>query len=256
MYGAHSSEVAQESRWSRVQIPPAAPNSLLGDNLKILKIGGSVIGDKNKAFDFREDVIREIARQIKEVGGQWVLIHGGGPFGHPLVKMLGVKPSIAVSMIELSVRIARIMNEEELNVVPLPSYGEYKESVRRLVEKGWIPLLQGNVTPDRTIISGDDIALELSKYLKPEYVLFATDVDGIYETWPPRGRPLKVVEACKFNASRSEGFDVTGGMQKKLETISLMPKDTKVIVFNGLKRGAIINALKGLEGTRVIPCGE
>ena len=222
----------------------------------ILKIGGSVIGDKSKAFDFREDVIREIGRQIREVGGKWVLIHGGGPFGHPMVKMVGARSSVALIMMELSLRIAKIFNEEGLDVVPLPSYVNYLEQVKELISRGWIPLLQGNVTPEGKIVSGDDIALLLSKSLRPEAVLFATDVDGVYASWPPKGEPLKEVVSCDFKAEGREGFDVTGGMQKKLETIAKIPKEVRVIIFNGLKKGSLIRALRGLEGTRIIPCGE
>ncbi len=221
-----------------------------------MKVGGSVLGDKSKAFDFREDVIREIGRQIREVRGKWVLVHGGGPFGHPMVKMVGVRSSVALVMMRISVRIAELLNEEGLDVVPLPSYVSYTEQVKELLSRGWIPLLQGNVTPDGKIISGDDIILTLTKVLKPKMVLFASDVDGIYAQWPPRGEPLKEVVSCKFKTEGRGGFDVTGGMQKKLEIISKMPRETKVVIFNGSRRGSLIRALKGLEGTRVIPCGE
>ena len=60
-------------------------------DLIIIKIGGSVITDKNKEFTTRPDNIRKIAREIKQAidsnpNLKIILGHGAGSFGHVLAK--------------------------------------------------------------------------------------------------------------------------------------------------------------------------
>ena len=52
----------------------------------LLKLGGSLLTNKNKPFSIREDVVRNAVQQIIEANDKLILIHGGGSFGHPLAK--------------------------------------------------------------------------------------------------------------------------------------------------------------------------
>ena len=56
-------------------------------NLTILKIGGSIITDKNAddgAANY--DEIKRIADEISKHHGRLVVVHGAGSFGHPQAK--------------------------------------------------------------------------------------------------------------------------------------------------------------------------
>ena len=48
----------------------------------ILKLGGSVITDKNKECSFKKQVMNNLAKNIKNANKQIILIHGAGSFGH------------------------------------------------------------------------------------------------------------------------------------------------------------------------------
>jgi len=60
----------------------------------LLKLGGSLLTDKNKPFSIREDVVKSAVRQVIEANKKIILIHGGGSFGHPLAKFLGLPKHI------------------------------------------------------------------------------------------------------------------------------------------------------------------
>ena len=52
----------------------------------IVKLGGSVITDKNQPFSIRKIIISNLLTQIKNSEKKIIIVHGGGSFGHPLAK--------------------------------------------------------------------------------------------------------------------------------------------------------------------------
>ena len=48
----------------------------------LIKLGGSVITDKNRPLTARLDVVQRLAYEIAACEEKVVLIHGGGSFGH------------------------------------------------------------------------------------------------------------------------------------------------------------------------------
>jgi len=127
------------------------------------------------------------------------------------------------------------------------------------IDAGWVPVIQGNVVPEGKVVSGEELVIELAKKLRAEKVLLATDVSGIYKSWPPREgeEPLKVLKTCEtqVEALGSGGIDVTGGMSKKLEELSRGSKKAVIRVFDGRKVENVFKAIEGEEvGTLVIPC--
>ncbi|MHA1343672.1 MAG: amino acid kinase family protein, partial [Promethearchaeota archaeon] len=56
----------------------------------ILKLGGSLLTDKNKPFSIRKQVLENVIQQIIDSGKKIILIHGGGSFGHPLAKKYNI----------------------------------------------------------------------------------------------------------------------------------------------------------------------
>src|SRR2546428_156695 len=104
----------------------------------------------------------------------------------------------------------------------------------------------------REIASGDDVVLELAKLFRPERVVFAADVDGVYTSDPKRdntARRLDVVDSSTLGSisfSETAGFDVTGGLRRKLERMLAIAKYAgDVRVVNGLARGRVEMAVQG-----------
>ena len=61
----------------------------------ILKIGGSVITDKNGELAARTEVINRLAEEIQKAGlKNLIIVHGGGSFGHPTAQKYGIKEGL------------------------------------------------------------------------------------------------------------------------------------------------------------------
>ena len=52
----------------------------------IVKFGGSVITEKAKDCCFRQEIMDDLATQVKRAGKEMILVHGAGSFGHILAK--------------------------------------------------------------------------------------------------------------------------------------------------------------------------
>src|SRR3972149_980079 len=63
--------------------------------LTILKIGGSVITDKNGELAARTEAINRLAEEIQRSSVKnLIIVHGGGSFGHPTAQKYGIKDGL------------------------------------------------------------------------------------------------------------------------------------------------------------------
>ncbi|ABU81748.1 aspartate/glutamate/uridylate kinase [Ignicoccus hospitalis KIN4/I] len=233
----------------------------------VIKLGGSVISNKKVPYSLNKELIGKIGNSLREYAGELVVVHGGGSFGHPKVKEI---IESGHTLADKGFEVIRVMNLMTNLVVEAlgqpfapystPSLWDGRLNVRPLAlaaKAGWVPVVQGNVVPPGRVLSGDEIVVELVKELGAERAGVATDVDGVYETWPPKGGPLKEASPCDVEAKGSEGIDVTGGMRKKLEVLEEAARYAEVCIFNGLKVVNFEKFLKGeCPGTRVVPCRQ
>lgn len=162
----------------------------------IVKLGGSAITDKSKPYTYIRGRVVKIASALRKHAA--VYIHGAGSFGHPQVKAFGLTP-IGISYIKAALRRLTAYVVEELieagvSAMPIePSevfWGRAlarPEVVLHAVRYGLSPVLHGDVVPYEdgyVVVSGDEVAIELTKVVKPQAVVFLMDVDGVY-TKPP-----------------------------------------------------------------------
>ncbi|WP_456367608.1 isopentenyl phosphate kinase [Thermococcus sp.] len=211
----------------------------------IVKLGGSVFSDKKGSPEnFRENVVRSIAREIGEFypDEEFIIVHGGGSFGHHKAEKYGIRKGLIGlssellffrkkgfslthhAMLRASMKIVEAFIGEGLPAVSVSSssiflmdsnrvvYGDV-EPVRKLIETGFIPVLFGDVAVDLAkgvdILSGDQIITYLTKLFKPRKVIFLMDVDGIYDGKPDEGTLL-------FEIS----VDEIDGLIKRLKSLS------------------------------------
>ena len=247
----------------------------------IVKLGGSVISDKNKPFSFNENIVRQITDEIatfypKE---KFIMVHGGGSFGHPLAKKYGIRNGLDrekmigfckthEAMLDLNKKIVNIFHDKKLPAYPIsPSsifiikkgeifHGEIGV-IKELLKKNFIPFLFGDtaISIDKgiDILSGDQIISYLANQLKPEKVIFLMDVNGIYDK-NPKEKDAKLIEIIneeiEFDDIISK-FDVTGGIKNKIKEAIKIP--CPVYFINGLIKGNLTKAIEGKKiGTRKI----
>ncbi len=246
-----------------------------------IKLGGSVISNKNKPFSFNESTIKQIASEIKKFYPEkkFLLVHGGGSFGHPLAKkygirkgMNGIKRMIGFSktheaMMELNKKIVNIFLKKNLPVFSISTSSIFLMDdgkiihadisiIKETLKLKFIPILFGDVilTKDKgiDILSGDQIISYIAKKIDTEKVIFLMDVDGIYDKNPSEKDARLIDEIDKsiqFKATTGK-FDVTGGIENKLKEAFKL--HCPVYFINGMIKGNLTKAMKGGKiGTRI-----
>lgn len=221
----------------------------------LVKIGGSVITDKSRYRVFRQKAVAEILHELSLTGESFAVVHGGGSFGHIKAREYGLpgpmdgKGALGYSivhrdMVDLNQKIVHIMVNMGFRAVGIPPalYFNRMDEITKVfleyAQRGFMPVTFGDVylEGDRIgIVSGDDLMVELARALKPERVVFFTDVDGIYDRNPKKTRGAKLLPLLDGSAKYEEtGTDVTGGMGKKASSIlDIAALGATVYVLNG-----------------------
>ncbi|KAE8673272.1 WRKY DNA-binding protein 4, putative isoform 1 [Hibiscus syriacus] len=231
-------------------------------------------------------------RQFTVDFSRFVVVHGAGSFGHfqasksgvhkgglsqPLVKAGFVATRISVTTLNLE--IVRALAREGIPSIGMSPYAcgwstsernvasADLSGVTKAIDSGFIPVLHGDaVFDDRlgcTILSGDVIIRHLAEHLRPEYVVFLTDVSGVYDRPPtdPNAvllREIAVDEDGKWSVVKPTpqsmnmqveitvaAHDTTGGMVTKISEAALIAKlGIDVYIVNA----ATIHSLKALRG--------
>ncbi|MBU3957417.1 isopentenyl phosphate kinase family protein [Patescibacteria group bacterium] len=243
--------------------------------LLLIKLGGSIITDKNKSLPtLKTSIIKRISQQLKNIyqSGKYqiILIHGAGSYGHPLAKKynlhLGMKTREQKcgfcltdhSMLRLNSIIMDYLLQASIPAVSLPPRSFITQSggklqdfnyhlIKSYLAQNQIPVLFGDVVLDNkwgcSIISGDTIVSYLAKNLKADLVIFLSDVDGIFDSDPKKNPKAKLIpEVTDKNLKQvlqglttNNQNDVTGEMQGKIMAIKNNLAHIPVYIINGLK---------------------
>ena len=244
---------------------------------KVLKIGGSILTDKNRKLTARSDEITRVAKEIAIHPNDVVLVHGAGSFGHFPAKEYGlphefnraglrVTHSCVAKLNAKVVEALSLAGVECLPVHPLSClllrdgriHSFFMEPIKEMLKNGIMPVLHGDVAMDATrkagIVSGDQLVPYLAKALAAEIVAMGFDKDGVLVS----GRPLPMVTRqmlpdIESALGGSAGVDVTGGMRGKLlELLDLADLGIDSMIFNAGMKGNISRVLLGeYVGTRI-----
>lgn len=236
----------------------------------LIKLGGSIITDKQKPLSARASSIKQIASYLRGVKEPYMVVHGGGSFGHywSVKYDMHTKPDrynikgVAVvknSMVELNIIVLKAFLQSNLNPYCLPPtdfvFGvkpilKKVKEIPKISKAGLIPVSYGDIMwfgKNRFyILSGDKIMGMLTKILKPRLAIFVTNVDGVYSDIKSR-RLIREITTEKPTIT-SVKMDVTGGMSRKIiESIKMSKNGTDVFFVNGKYPQRIINAINGKE---------
>ncbi|XP_021740002.1 uncharacterized protein LOC110706388 [Chenopodium quinoa] len=233
-----------------------------------------------------------ISDQITLESSNFVVVHGAGSFGHfqasksgahkggldqSLVKAGFVATRISVT--SLNLEIVRALAREGIPSVGIsPFSGGWTTfqrnvasadvtTVAKTIDSGFIPVLHGDAVLDHsqgcTILSGDVIIRHIAEILKPKYVVFLTDVFGVYDRPPsePDAMLLKEIAVDEEGSWRVvnpapksmneqveitvAAHDTTGGMVTKISEAAAIAK-LGIDVY--IVKAATDHSLKALKG--------
>jgi isopentenyl phosphate kinase len=250
--------------------------------LTILKIGGSVITDKNGELSARTNEIDRLAEEIQKANVRGlIVVHGGGSFGHPSAQKYRIKDGLKEDSQKIgfsethhfmTVLNGLFMDSLIWHEVPAVSVtpssciitengriNHFEDaSVRALLKMRFIPVLYGDTVLDSkqgfTILSGDQLVTSLAMRLNAERIVMGVDVDGIYDADPKVEKTAKILRHLKLEELKElrsklvkpTARDVTGGMfGKVVELLPAVEQGIPVTIMNASKPSYVRNVLEG-----------
>ena len=240
----------------------------------LIKLGGSIITNKERPLSPRKKTIENILKQIKKIKEPVIIVHGGGSYGHywSVKYDMHTKPArndmrgVAIvknSMVELNKIILDIAVKNRIHAYCLPptDFMNGNKPIKNKIltindisKSGLTPVTFGDALwfgqKKSYILSGDVIMTILAKILKPRLSLFILNVDGVYSDLKTK----KLIYDFKKEKPeiKNNTMDVTGGMTRKITEANKMAQSgLKVFFVNGNKPKRISDAISGktFEGT-------
>jgi len=240
----------------------------------LIKLGGSIITNKENPLSARRKTIDNILKQIRKIKESKIIVHGGGSYGHywSVKYNMHTKPAkynlkgisvVKNSMIQLNKIVLDAGVKNGLNPYCLPptdfmsgnrSLKSKILTINDIAKSGLTPITYGDALwygqKKSYILSGDVIMTTLAKVLKPRLSIFVLNVDGVYSNMKSK----KLIYDFKKEkpAISTNKMDVTGGMNRKItEAVKMSRSGLKVFFTNGNKPQRITDAVSGkkFEGT-------
>ncbi len=253
-----------------------------------LKIGGSVITDKNGELAARTNVINRLVEEIQKASLEnLVIVHGGGSFGHYTAQQHGIKEGLkedsqkmgfAETHHVMTVLNGLVMDALVWHNVPAVSItpssciitenGRIKHFdgtiLKAMLRMDFTPVLYGDAILDEklgfTILSGDQIVSYLARKLDASRIIIGVDTDGLYDADPKVAKNAKLyahltleeLKKIRGKLGTSTAADVTGGMLGKItELLPAVEQGIPVTIVNAAKPNHVYKALlcEKVEGT-------
>jgi isopentenyl phosphate kinase len=263
-------------------------SKLSNPELTVLKIGGSVITDKNGELAPRTSEIARLTEEIQKSNvRRLIIVHGGGSFGHPSAQRYAIKDGLKEDSQKIGFsethHVMTVLNGlfmdsliwhevPAVSVTPssciITESGRIKHfedaALKALFNMGFIPVLYGDAVVDSklgfTILSGDQLASALAMRFNAARIVFGVDVDGLYDADPKVEKTAKLfrhlnreeLKKLQNKLCRPTACDVTGGMFGKVaELLPAIEQGVPVIIVNASKPGNVCKVLEGkqVEGT-------
>ncbi len=233
----------------------------------LIKLGGSIITNKEKPLSPRKKSIDKIVRALKKIDESIIVVHGGGSYGHywSVKYNMHTKPAnynthgvsvVKNSMVELNKIILDSFLKNKLNPYCLPPtdfiFGNKPiikkvKEIEKIAKTNLIPITFGDALwfgkKKSYILSGDKIMSVLANILKPRLCVFVLNVDGLYSD-PKTKKLIRELKGEKPLIIKSSK-DVTGGMKRKVDEATKISKNGMNVFFvNGNKPERIVEAVK------------
>ena len=243
--------------------------------------------DIKVALAVNKQNIDRIAAEIGELYSsgikKMIILTGVGSPGHFVVLQHGIHKGnsgninqhlglvdahIAVNLLRQTLLEAFVANK--IPVVQLYASSIYESNKMRIIrgdtsnferfiQNGIVPVISGDVVPDLSmgysVLSGDQILLDLVKYFIPKKIIFGSDVDGVFNEDPkinPAANLIPEIPHSRINEviEQVSSGDASGQMKGKLVEIrNLLELGQKeIILLNITRKGALLEAVTNNSG--------
>lgn len=257
----------------------------------LIKIGGSLITDKNKPFSLKKRALKIISQEVaraRKSGKLLVVGHGAGSYAHVPAKKYKTKEGlmnkdslyglaeVADVAAQLNRIVVRSLLDEQvpaISVSPFSMMGADDDSlewievqtIEEALKRDLLPVVYGDVVLDTakgcTIFSTETVLGNIGLTLQAdgwqvERVIHCGQTNGVYDA---DGETIPLITPKTLDEYRdvlggSGGTDVTGGMVHKVEeTMHLAERGIPGLIIDGIEHGSLSAAIWGEDvlGTRI-----
>ncbi len=224
-------------------------------DLVLIKLGGSLITDKDKPYTPRPEMMQQLVQEISFIREQnphlkLIIGNGAGSFGHQSAQKYQTIDGfhaddsklgfclVHQDAVDLNRLLTKIFLEANLPVVSLPpltmAFTKNKKlvatnfcAIEKCLEADLIPVVFGDVVLDEviggTILSTDALLSELAKYfhLQGKYQVMLVNAGNYPGVLDQNGEVISHITTANYSQlkaglGKSESVDVTGGMGGKV----------------------------------------
>jgi len=211
----------------------------------VLKLGGSVITEKDQPETVDEAALSRAAAAVAATDADVVVVHGGGSFGHHHADEHGVSTTsgtrdaagalaIHEAMMALNRSVVAALSDAGVSALPVQplSAAERDEQgslslaagpVGRLLDEGFTPVVHGDVIAHAgegvTVLSGDELVVELAPAVDADRVGLCSTVPGVLDQSGAVVDRIDVFSDVAEAVGESDTTDVSGGMAGKVQAL-------------------------------------
>ena len=256
----------------------------------VIKLGGAAITDKARLSVINRRTIASTAK-VLATHRDYILVHGAGSFGHIPVHKYGLKGPIRsqrqligyaktkASLLNLETELVSILAQEHVPVAPVAAssclmadrgriISQNFEMIASMLKLGLVPCIGGDLVQDislgASVVSGDQIAVNLAMAFHAHTIIFGTNVDGLFTADPKldhKARLISTLDIVKLQewaqrAGPANAPDVSGGMRGKLtEILPAVKAGIGVVILNLNNPQRLRKAISGkpVKGTTIVP---
>jgi len=256
---------------------------LSSEKLCFLKLGGSLITDKQKARTPRLALMANLAAQIAQArqanpGLNLVIGHGAGSFAHVPARRYQTRQGVQTpeqwmgfaevwwEAAALNRLVMDALHQAALPAIALSPCASILacdgkvltwnlSPLQRALHAGLLPVIYGDVIFDTqrggTILSTEDLFEHLARSLHPTRILLAGIEAGVWEDYPHCTRLVEKITPASFgdiasHLGGSNAVDVTGGMATKVQQSLALVQEIpglEIFIFSGEAENALFQAL-------------
>ncbi|MFC6785682.1 isopentenyl phosphate kinase [Halobaculum halobium] len=212
----------------------------------VLKLGGSVITEKDRPETLDGETLAALAAAIAEADVEnLVVVHGGGSFGHHHAAEHGASTTEGIrdaggvmdvhgAMTTLNRFVLSRLHAEDVPAVPVHPFSAavrdaagdltlMTDQVATMLDEGFVPVLHGDGVVHAgegvTVLSGDEIVTELASALDADRVGLCSTVPGVLDGDDEVIPRIDAFDEVADVLGVSDATDVTGGMAAKVREL-------------------------------------
>jgi len=223
----------------------------------VVNVGGSVL-----APDLEPDRVADYAAAVETLdrAGHTVgVVVGGGPTAREYITTARELGANEIALDQLGIAVTRLNGRlliAALDDRAAPTPAESYETGRETIRRGDVPVLGGIVAAQTT----DAVAAAFAEYVGADLLLYATSVDGVYDTDPNSDAEATCFDrlTARELASVIADMEMNAGSSAPVDLLAakvIERSGVRTIVLDGTDPQRVVDAVRddAFDGTEIVP---